>query len=177
MKDLTSTLSILAKYKANIKPTPMDRFRLAEQKGRDLFTRWCISLKMVPRFDNTLIAAYDAYDAICNNNFYEIKYKQGVTFKSMQNLIKSEGLMLEEVKFKALREIWLKDQAKEFFYIMFFEDKTLVHRINFIDEKHYNKKVMMCPRTSMGNNEYIPKNIYLIPLHRICITDTLTGNR
>ena len=160
----------LNKVKQELKSKP-NKFQEAENEGRLLFARWCYQLKMVPVFDQSDIKAFDAYDAIANNNYYEIKYKKNVQFSQLEDLVKREGLMLEEIKFNALKEVWLKDKTREFYYIMFFEDKTLIHQILF--DKPYKIQIIKCPKTTVGDNQYIDKNIMLIPFREITITNTL----
>lgn len=160
----------LDKTKQELKSKP-NRFQEAENEGRLLFTRWCYRLKMIPVFDQSEVSASDAYDAIANNNYYEIKYKKNKQYQDMQNLIQREGLMLEEKKFNALKEIWLKDKTKDFYYIMFFEDKTLIHQINF--NKEYKAKIYNCPKTTVGDNQYIEKVCYMIPSKDLSISNTI----
>ena len=157
--------------KKNLPVLPPNKFQVAEQEGRDLFSRWCLSLKMVPQFDNSIISAYDAYDAICNNNFYEIKYKKDQNIDSKMRLFENEGIMLEEQKMLALRAIWLLDPKKEFFYWMAFEDKTIIHKINF--EKNYKVRYKDCPTTTVGDKTIIAKRIYMIQLKDCSITPTI----
>ena len=155
---LQHTLDLLAKYKANIKPT-INKFQEAEQTGRDLFQTWCLKNKMIARFNQDEVGCFDAWTGTGDNIMYEIKTKP-CPFESMRRLIENEGLMFEEKKFLALREIWLKDKTKEFYYWMAFTDKIAVHQINF--DKVYKIRYYDCPKTTVGDNTMVSKKIYLI---------------
>lgn len=157
----------LDKVKANIQPK-QDEFQIAEQEGRNKFDQWCRGLNMIPKFDNTMAAVYDAYDASINNGYYEIKNKPHF-FKSTEELIKYEGLMLEEKKLLRLKEIWEKDKTKEFYYWMSFKDKILIHRIDF--NKRYKIRYYDCPKETVGDRTLVNKRCCMIDIKDIVILE------
>lgn len=168
MKSIQSTLDLIAKYKSNIKPT---KFQLAEEAGRKLFIPFCFKNKMVPQFNEDLAGAYDAFSG--DRDFYELKYKQGHHFKGnkYENLISKEGLMLEHKKYNGLKELWLKDKSKNYYYWMAYEDKTFIHQIDF--NKEYKSLTKSLPNSTVEYSKMEDKSYYLIPLKNCTITDTI----
>lgn len=167
MKNVQSTLDLISKFKSNIKSKPLSKFQEAENTGRDLFRTWCFKQGIVPRFNEDEVGCFDAW-AGNNNNYYEIKNKS-MSFNSLKELIVREGLMIEDKKYLALREIWLQDKTKEFYFWMSFTDKIVIHQLNF--EKSYKARYYDCPKTTVGDQELISKKILLVDYKDLSISD------
>lgn len=154
-----------AKAKSALQPKTPNRFQIAEEKGRQVFNTWCTTQSLTPSFVED---SSSAYDAIVNNHYYEIKYKQGHKYKSLQVLIENEGLMFEEKKFLRLKSIWEQDKTKEFYYWLAFEDVIIIHQIDFTTT--YKAKVYACPATSVGSNtQMIDKTCLMIPYDKMIV--------
>ena len=143
----------------------MNKFEESENKGRDLFKSF------LDQIGATGQPTEDSYDRV--DYYFQINGKKAVAEIKVRNAFYSDYL-IEADKLQALLQEKEDKGLDGAYYVCFYGNQMYLFSTNAI--KQYGRpQRKYCKRTTMGMDDYIQKDVILIPTDKASRYDLLDG--
>ena len=143
----------------------MNKFQESENKGRALFKSF------LDQVGATGQPTEDCYDRV--DYYFQIKGKKYVAEIKVRNAFYSDYL-IEKDKLQALEDTKKLEGLDGAFYVCFYGNQMYLFSTSTI--KQYGSPQMKhCKRTTMGMNDYILKDVILVPTDKAYRYDLVDG--
>ena len=143
----------------------MNKFQESEHKGRALFKSF------LDQIGATGQPTKDSYDRV--DYYFQIKGKKYVAEIKVRNSFYSDYL-IEKDKLKALEDTKNSEGLDGAFYVCFYGNQMYLFSTKAIKQYGIPQK-KYCKRTTMGMNDYILKDVLLVPTDKACRYDLVNG--
>ena len=134
----------------------MNKFEESENKGRQLFKSF------LDQIGATGQPTEDTYDRV--DYFFQQKGKQYVAEIKVRNAYYSDYL-IESDKLQALEDTKAQEGLNGAFYVCFYRDQMYLFDTKVI-KQYGSPQRKYCKRTTMGMDDYILKDVLLVPTDR-----------
>lgn len=143
----------------------MNEFQKAENKGRALFKSF------LDQIGATGQPTEDTYDRV--DYYFQIQGKKAVAEIKVRNAFYSDYL-IEADKLQALEDTKDSEGLNGAFYVCFYGNQMYIYTTKAI--KQYGKREnRYCKRTTMGQDDYILKDVVLVPTDKASRYDLVDG--
>ena len=143
----------------------MNKFQESENKGRLLFKSF------LDQIGATGQPTEDSYDRV--DYYFQINGKKAVAEIKVRNAFYSDYL-IEADKLQALVDIKAQEGLNGAFYVCFYKNQMYIFSTNTI--KQYGRpQKKYCKRTTMGMDDYVLKDVILVPTDKATRYDLLDG--
>lgn len=143
----------------------MNEFQKAENKGRQLFKSF------LDQIGATGQPTEDSYDRV--DYYFQIKGKKAVAEIKVRNAYYSDYL-IEKDKLQALEDTKAQEGLDGAYYVCFYRNQMYIFSTNTI--KQYGRpQKKYCKRTTMGMDDYVLKDVILVPTDKANRFDLVDG--
>ena len=143
----------------------MNKFQESENKGRALFKSFLDQIRATGQ------PTKDSYDRV--DYYFQIKGKKYVAEIKVRNAFYSDYL-IEKDKLKALEDTKNSEGLDGAFYVCFYGNQMYLFSTKAIKQYGIPQK-KYCKRTTMGMNDYILKDVILVPTDKAYRYDLVDG--
>ena len=143
----------------------MNKFQESEQKGRALFKSF------LDQIGATGQPTKDSYDRV--DYYVQIKGKKYVAEIKVRNAFYSDYL-IEKDKLKALEDTKNSEGLDGAFYVCFYGNQMYLFSTKAIKQYGIPQR-KYCKRTTMGMDDYVLKDVILVPTDKATRFDLLNG--
>ena len=143
----------------------MNKFTEAENKGRQLFKSF---LDQIGATGQPTENTYDRVDY-----FFSLKGKEAVAEIKVRNAYYSDYL-IEDDKLQALIKTKADKGLKMAYYVCFYQNQMYIFNTDTITRYGISQK-KYCKRTTMGMDDYVLKDVVLVPTDKASRYDLING--
>ena len=143
----------------------MNEFQKAENKGRQLFKSF------LDQIGATGQPTEDSYDRV--DYYFQINGKKAVAEIKVRSAFYSDYL-IEKDKLQALEDTKAQEGLNGAFYVCFYGDQMYLFNTKTI-KQYGSPQQKYCKRTTMGMDDYILKDVVLVPTDKASRYDMVDG--
>ena len=143
----------------------MNKFQESENKGRALFKSF------LDQIGATGQPTEDSYDRV--DYYFQINGKKAVAEIKVRNAFYSDYL-IEADKLQALEETKDSEGLNGAFYVCFYGNQMYIFNIKAI-KQYGSPQQKYCKRTTMGQDDYVLKDVVLVPTDKATRYDLTDG--